>query len=148
MFQVSINSVQKHLNFVRQQIFVQNFLPNSRGDNTRNSVIFLALCSTLQIYLLFFQISIISIQSIWIIFRKQNYNQNFDLIQGEIISTIRAIELYFLCCAVPYIYIYKCIKYPSIPCKHIWVIVRKQNYNQNFYQIQGEIISTIRATKL
>ena len=34
-------------------------------------------------------------------------------------------------CAVAYIYIYKCSKYQSIPFKKIWVIVRKQNFNQN-----------------
>ena len=32
-------------------------------------------------------------------------------------------------------------KYQSIPFKNIWIIVRKQNFNQ----IQGKIISTLRA---
>ena len=40
---------------------------------------------------------------ILVIVRKQNFNQNFHHIQGEIISTT---ELGFLRCAVPYIYIY------------------------------------------
>ena len=54
----------------------------------------------------------------------------------------------WLAVIVPYIYIYYCSKYQLIPFKNIWVIVRKQNLNQNVNLIQGEIISTIHTTEL
>ena len=50
MFQKSINSIQKHLNYCQKT----KLLPNSRGDNFHNKckrVIILALCSTLHIYI-------------------------------------------------------------------------------------------------
>ena len=88
---------------------VNTQLTLSRGDSfnkTRNTIIILALCSTLRIYLLMFQIPINSIQKQLSHVGKQNFNKNFNLIQGEIISTIHTTELYFLLCAVPHIYIY------------------------------------------
>ena len=48
MFQVSINSIQKHLSYCQKT----KLLPNSMGDNfnkKHNRVIVLALCSTLHI---------------------------------------------------------------------------------------------------
>ena len=54
MFQVSINYIQKLLNYCQKT----KLYPNSRGDNfpkKRNRVIILALCSTLHLYLLMFQ---------------------------------------------------------------------------------------------
>ena len=50
MFQVSINSIKKHLNYCQKT----KLQPNSKGDhfhNKRNRVIILALCSTLHIYI-------------------------------------------------------------------------------------------------
>ena len=56
------------------------------------------------INLLMVQVLINSIQTHLSYCQKTKLDQN--LIQGEIISTIRATELYLLRCAVPYIYIY------------------------------------------
>ena len=91
----------------------------------------------MHIYLLMFQVSIISIQNHLNYCQKTNLNQNFNLIQGEIILTLRATELNS--CVVQYLR-YISINVPSI--NHIWIIVRKQNFNQ----IQGELISTILGT--
>ena len=51
MFQISINSIKKHLSYCQKTKLEPKLLPNSRGDNfhnKRNSVIILALCSTLH----------------------------------------------------------------------------------------------------
>ena len=117
------------------RILISNSIWNSAGQSYIS-------CSVQN--LTYISINVPSIHYVWVIDRKQNFNQ----IQGEIISTISATELEFLLCAVPYINIYLCSKYQSIQLKNIWVIVRKQNFNQNVNPIQGEIISTIRASEL
>ena len=63
-------------------------------DNKQVRVIILALCSTLHIYLLMFQVSIISIQNILVIVRKQNFNQNFNLIVDAARPPCRQTSIY------------------------------------------------------
>ena len=58
-------------------------LPNSRGDNfnnTLNRVIILALCSTLHIYLVMFQVSINSIKTSELLSENKTLTKTFNLI--------------------------------------------------------------------
>ena len=66
MFQISINSTQKHLSYCQKTILKTKTLLHSTGDNfdnTSNRVIILTLCSALHIYVLMFQVSNNSIQN-------------------------------------------------------------------------------------
>ena len=74
MFQVSITSELLSENKTLTKFKWHNF------HNKRNRVIILALCSTLHInmYLSMFQVSINSIQNIWVFVRKQSFNLIVD----------------------------------------------------------------------
>ena len=77
-----------------------------------------------------FQISI-PFKNIWVIVKKQNFNQNFNLIQGKIIWTIHAT---IALCSTSHISLLMFqISINSI--QNIRVIVREQNFNQNFNPI-------------
>ena len=71
-------------------------------------------------------------KNIWVIVRKQNFNQNFYLIQGEIFR--QCMQQSYNSCFVQYL-TYISITVPSINQFHSKtseLLSEKQNFNQNF----------------